>query len=153
MSDIELGSIDEVTGLPALPNGFYWRVKWISVDDLMVRNAFTLAKLEPGMDVSIVQDMKVTKTSRYTYLMFFTKTESYEQTESFTRASSGVMYLDLGDENKSLKKLTDFVKLHEVTSLGIRNAALRVFERWHAEREAKALEGDYPPMKLQVSDD
>ena len=152
MSDIELGTIDEVTGMPALPVGFYWRVKWISYEDIICQG-YIASFCEPGMDVRIVEDMKVMKTERHTVFMYFTRSYTYEKTETFTRASGAVMYQDLESSTPPHKKDTDFVKLHEVTSNSIQKAALRVFERWNAEREAKALQGDYPPMKLQVSDD
>jgi hypothetical protein len=112
--------IDPDTGLPVLPEGFFWRVDgptsfYGHPDKPMVRLMRTVE----------YQDSRVTIPGRWPW-------------------SKGVLAVLTRDDSVLFKPLPD-----EFTKEHIRKAAVAIWDRWQVVKAREALVGDYPPKRLE----
>jgi hypothetical protein len=115
--------IDTDTGLPVLPDGFFWRVEG--------RTTFYGHPEKPNvrlMRTVKFTDSRVTVPGRWPW-------------------SAGVPAVQTRNEPVLVKPLPD-----EFTEEHIRKAALDVWDRWQVVKAREALVGDYPPKRLEINE-
>lgn len=129
MTDIDLN-----TGLPALPENFFWRVgehvSGFPFEAPCVRVELVEKYLEP----KLVETLNVN-----TFLWFNRKVEVYEEENVHFRQD---IYEKVDGERIIDKSLS------EVTPADILETAQKLFDRYTRVKETRNLFGNYPPKKL-----
>ena len=116
------------TGLPALPEGYFWRV----------RHHRTLLYTYYG-------ERYHTDTSRLQVELIHRSTET-------NYITGRKWFRTVRTEDESVKEQVEFVEDAEGThAIAVRNAANRIMKQWEKAKVRDALVGDYPPKTLEVS--
>lgn len=118
------------TGLPELPEGYFWRVRHHKTRRLGAYYGTFYLTDEKRLQVQLIH-RKVTTHTRTEKRMFRTVTITdvdAREVELFTEDAQGT------------------------NPIAVRNAANRIAKQWARAKERDALVGDYPPKKFDVSE-
>jgi hypothetical protein len=133
-------AMDNSTGLPALPEGMFWRVKYEPLSYIAYFG-------HPTGDHTVLE--LVMKTIFYPppqeYKRLFRKTE-YIQPEG--QPSTEVIKRRILETYDHVAGETRKAEKHEVTSDLIKETAIEMWINYNKEREFEKLLGDYPPKSL-----
>lgn len=124
-------TLDDATGLPALPEGYFWRVRH---RQYRPTNRY---------------DWWDTDTSRLQVLLMRTVsgvTTEQRWPKPWYRLSPRVITVPYTSED--VQYVEDAEGTHPIA---VRNAAYRILKQWEKAKVRDALIGDYPPMKLEES--
>lgn len=119
------------TGLPALPEGYFWRVRhrryrpnkypdWVTTDTTRLQ-------------VLLIKTFSGTRTEKVYPKPWYRRTHK-EITTPYT--------------SEDIEFVEDAEGTH---AIAVRNAANRIMKRWEKAKVRDALVGDYPPKTLEVS--
>lgn len=131
--------IDELTGLPELPDGCFWRVLEYSNPYFALREPSSY-----GFYVEIVEKTTLIKPAVKSFWFFEWHSGTYEEVKEKTLVSEQIK-----------KHTTDGkteVLLEDLSKDLILKAAERAYDRWHLMERGQKLLGDYPPKSLKVVD-
>lgn len=117
------------TGLPALPEGYFWRVRH--------HEAYNWSGLT-YVDKSRLQVLLIKTFSG-------TRTEKVYPKPWYRRTHKGI---EVPYTSEDIQFVEDAEGTH---TIAVRNAANRIMKRWEKAKVRDALVGDYPPKTLEVS--
>lgn len=119
------------TGLPALPEGYFWRVRHHETIEWGYHGSRTV-KDKSRLQVCLIHSWTEMNVSEYPKPWYRLK---------------ATQVTDISTQEKLL-----FVEDPEGThAIAVRNAANRIMKRWEKAKVRDALVGDYPPKTLEVS--
>lgn len=145
-----MSDISEVTGLPLLPEGMFWRVRQTSDGHF--------GSYKRGFIVEIIErTMTISYTERRFLKIFRRQPHRTEHLGENTIAARwiNVSYfapsrddLENGEPGPQVSRVRD-VTLEELTPELILETAEKVMDAYRDRLKAEKLLGDYPPLKLE----
>lgn len=121
------------TGLPALPEGYFWRVRHHRTWDQGYR--FGVIVDSTRLQVLLMRPVSGTRTEKVYPKPWYRRT--HQETEvSYT--------------SEDIQFVEDAEGTHPIA---VRNAANRIMKQWEKAKVRDALVGDYPPKTLEVEND
>lgn len=136
-------NIDPNTGLPELPEGYFWRVDQplsLPKKEYPIYGGYTPRPTpdKSRLRIYLVQTIKGSN-----------KVRQYRGKNRFTRwiTANETVQVDASFEREVTRYGEDCKGRN---AIAVRNAAKRIMKRWNADKEASKLVGDYPPKKLEA---
>lgn len=120
------------TGLPALPEGYFWRVRHHETYDWAYYGHHTQVD-KSRLQVLLLKTFSGTRTEKVYPKPWYRRTHK-EITTPYT--------------SEDIQFVEDAEGTH---AIAVRNAANRIMKRWEKAKVRDALVGDYPPKKLEDS--
>lgn len=120
------------TGLPALPEGYFWRVRHHETYDWAYYDYRTQVD-KSRLQVLLIKTFSGTRTEKVYPKPWYQRTHK-EITTPYT--------------SEDIQFVEDAEGTH---AIAVRNAANRIMKRWEKAKVRDALVGDYPPKTLEVS--